>query len=446
MAMSKSKKRWLIIGGIAVIAAVSVGIGLGGSNGDQTVVQADLAYVDDIVELVSASGRIQPQTKVDIVSEVSAKIISVSVREGEKVYREQALLLLDTVQLQSDVSQARYSMDEIAARTQAARTLFEKDKLEFERQSSLYEQQLTSETAYTNARFAYENSEANHRASQAQVKTARARLEKAQDNLTKTSIKAPMDGVITYLSAEVGEIAQGQTSYTQGKTLMTVSDLSVFEVDVEVDESEIAKLHLGQSADIIVDAFRDTVFEGTVVEVGNSAIISGQGTEDYTTGFKVKVRFAETDAAIRPGMSATVDITTDEAVDVLLVPYASIVTREFDPDSLKAADTLAGDEPESEPEAILASATEDSTEKRGKSRKKKEKIKKSGVFCIKNGVASFSEVETGIADDRNVAALTGVQEEDTIISGSFQTLRQLKEGDVVTIEEASLEKMIEDSE
>jgi len=439
MAFKKIKKRWWIIGGLVIVVLVALNFVLGGSNGNQTVVQADLAYVDDIDEIVSASGRIQPQTKVDIVSEVSAKIINVAVKEGDQVYRGQGLITLDTVQLQSDVSQARYSLDEIVARTQAAKTLYEKDKLEFERQSRLYEQQLTSETAYTNARFAFENSQANYEASQAQVKTARSRLEKAQDNLTKTSIEAPMDGVITYLNAEVGEIAQGQTSYTQGKTLMTVSDLSVFEVEVEVDESEIAKVATGQSADITVDAYRDTVFEGTVVEVGNSAIVSGQGTEDYTTGFRVKVRFAETDVVIRPGMSATVDITTARATDVILVPYASIVTREFDPDSLQADDSLAAED--SEVEVIPASITEDQPEEKGKDREKREKIKKSGVFCIREGIARFTEVETGIADDRNVAALTGVEDRDTIISGSFQTLRQLKEGDAVTVAQESIERM-----
>lgn len=437
----KSKKKWWIIAGVAVVAVIAVGFGMSGSDNDHTSVQADLAYVDDILEIVSASGRIQPQTKVDIVSEVSAKIIGVGVKEGDQVYQGQVLLTLDTVQLQSDVSRARFSLDEIQARTQAARAQYERDMQEYDRQSSLYEQKLTSETASTDAKFAYENSMANYEASKAQVKTARATLEKAQDNLTKTSIRAPMDGVITYLSAEVGEIAQGQTSYTQGKTLMTVSDLSVFEVEVEVDESEIAKVTLGQPADITVDAYRDTVFEGDVVEVGNSAIVSGQGTEDYTTGFRVKVRFAETDVVMRPGMSATVDITTARANNVILVPYASIVTREFDPDSLAVKDSLAEDA--NPPETILAAATEGNAQPQAKGRKKQEKIKKSGVFCIRDGVATFTEVETGIADDRNVAALTGVEESDTVVSGSFQTLRQLKDGDMVTIDQMSVDRMNE---
>ena len=150
MAFKKLKKKWWIIGGLAVIAVIAIGLGIGGSENGQTTVQADLAYVDDILEIVSASGRIQPQTKVDIVSEVSAKIIGVGVKEGDQVAQGQVLLTLDTVQLQSDVSRSRYSLDEIVARTQAARTLYEKDMQEYDRQASLYEKKLTSETAYTN--------------------------------------------------------------------------------------------------------------------------------------------------------------------------------------------------------------------------------------------------------------------------------------------------------
>ena len=144
-----------------------------------SLVQADLAYRDQISEVVTASGRIQPQTKVDITSEVSAEIIALLVAEGDAVIRGQRLLLLDTVQLESDVAQARYSLEELSARTAAAKSLYEKEELEFRRQERLYEQKLTSETAFVNARLTAEGARANHEAMRAQVNTARARLEKA---------------------------------------------------------------------------------------------------------------------------------------------------------------------------------------------------------------------------------------------------------------------------
>jgi HlyD family secretion protein len=459
MALKKRTRRFLIIGGLAAVVIVVIIASLGGSGDEATVVSADLAYVDEIAEIVSASGRIQPQTKVDITGEVSAEILAVFVTEGQQVKRGDELLLLDTVQYNSDLSQARYSLDEITARASAAKTQYEKDKLEFERQQRLFEQKLTSETDFTDAKFAFENSKANYDAMLAQVKTQRARVEKAEDNVSKTLIRAPMDGVVTYLNAEAGEIAQAQTAYTQGQTLMTIADLSVFEVEVDVDETEIAKVRLGQIADIRVDAFRDTIFQGTVVEIGNSAIISGAGSDDYSTDFKVKVRLADAGENIRPGMSATVDITTARNDAALLIPYAALVTREFDPDSLEStseteadpggtvAGTVNAAEIEDDPAADADTSFGDSTNHSGPGdSRKKEKVKKSGVFVFRGGVAKFVEVSTGIADERNVVAISGVNPGDTVVSGSYQTLRRLKNGETVQLDELSHQRIQEQSD
>ncbi len=448
--MKKRTKKIVWIAAAAVVVIIIGAMNFTGSNGEGTTVQAELAYLGEISEIVTASGRVQPQTKVDITSEVPAEIIALFVSEGEQVQKGQRLLLLDTVQTKSDVAQARYSLDEITARTQAAKSQYERDEREFERQSSLYEQKLSSETEYIDAEFAYENSKANYEAMQAQMKTGRALLDKAEDNLSKTLITAPMNGVITYLNAEVGEIAQAQTSFTQGKTLLTIADLSVFEVEVDVDETEVAMVKEGQSAGIRVDAFTDSVFEGTVVEVGNSATISGEGSDSYTTSFRVKVRFAGTEAPLRPGMSASVDVTTNKEDEALLVPYASIVERQFDPDSVRTDSTVADDTTLGSGELHAAetddeeSDADEQTEPVVEKHKKKEKIKKSGVFIVQNGKAEFVEVATGIADDRNIVALTGLNPGDTVISGSFQTLRKLAVGDQVVIDEEYLKKMEEE--
>ncbi len=437
----RSKKFWIITS-VAILIVVVVVLNFTRNGNTGTSVQADIAYIDDISEIVNANGRIQPQTKVDITAEVSAEIINLYAVEGQQVSKGDNLMLLDTVQLQSDVSQARYSLDEISARKNAAKAQFEKDKLEYERQSSLFQKGLSSETVHINAKFSYENSKANLEAYSAQVKTAEARLNKAEDNLNKTLIRAPMDGIIIYLNAEIGEIAQAQTAFTQGRTLMTVADLSVYEVEVFIEETEIASLALGQSTEIRIDAFKDSVFRGTVSEIGNSASITGEGTENFSTTFKVKIRLDQTLATIRPGMTTTVDITTATEIDALLVPYASIVTREFDPDSLKADDTLAQNV--SSGEVMAAEVDEESpTEDNSRKYRKKKKIKKDGVYIIEDGKAKFVEVLTGIADDRNIMALSGVNPGDTVISGSFKTLRSLKEGDAVTVDEYSKERMDE---
>ncbi len=458
---SKSKKMLIIVIGVVVIGG-GAAFSLLSDNSNAATVQVDLAKIRDISETVSASGRIQPQTKVDITSQVSGEIIALHVNEGDWVSRGDLLIEIDRVQLGSDVEQAQYSLDEIQARAEGARVQRDRDKEEFERQTTLRERKLNSESDFTTAKYAYENSKATYLAMQSQVKTQKARLEKAQDNLQRTTITSPMDGVVTFLAAEVGEIAQAQTSFTQGKTLMTISDLSVFEVDVEVDETEIAKIIRGQSAEIEVDAFPDSVFDGTVVEIGNSAIMQGQGTQEFSINFRVKVRFAPTSARIRPGMSAAVDVTTSTEKDAVIVPYAAIVMRELPEDTLaeeseedssdglfvNEADAAEPDDEDENTEADEDADSDDEDEMPGNglSQSKNgyaddEPEKKTGVFVVRNGIAKFLEVQTGIADEKNIVTIYGVQKGDTIISGSFKTLRELEDGDEVKIDEKSLEAL-----
>ncbi len=440
--MTKKKKIVWIVSIVALTIIILTVVNLTMDSNDATMVQADLAYTDDLSEIVSVSGRIEPQTKVNITSEVSAQIVRVAVTEGDWVNRGQLLIQLDTVQLNASMEQAKYTHEEVAARTDAAYSQYEKNKLEFARQTKLYQQKLTSETEYTNAKFAHQNSKANHNAAKAQLKTSKAGLNKALDNLSKTRIVAPMDGVLTFLNVEEGEIAQAQTSFTQGKTLMTISDLSVFEVEVDVDETEIAKINLNQKSSIKVDAFRDTLFSGTVVEIGNSARVTGEGTENYSTSFKVKVRFDENHARIRPGMSATVEIVTATTENALLVPYAAVITRTFDDEEKKDEEELTKDD--SSVGAVFAAEVDSQDEIKPKTyRKKEEKEKLTGVFVIREGKAEFVEITTGIADERNIVALSGLMPGDTVISGSFKTIRNLKRGDGVKIDERSVEKMKE---
>ena len=453
MARLKRKKLFWIGGSLIIVVAAVIIFNLKNNGDHQTKVQADLAYIDDIAEKVTASGRIQPQTRVDISAEVSAEIVGLHVKEGDFVERGGLLLTLDTVQLKSDLYQASFALDETKARMASAKAQYDKDKRDFERQTRLFNQKLISETEYADATYVLENARANYDAMLAQVNISQAILDKAQDNLSKTSIRAPMSGVVTYLSAEAGEIAQAQTSYTQGKRLMTIADLSVFEVEVDIDETEVSKVILGQKADIRVDAFRDTSFVGTVVEIGNSARIIGEGTEDYSTNFLVKIRFDEASAAIRPGMSATTDITTAFASNALLIPYAAVVNREFDSDSLpEGATQLIGLPASQEISASFASASDsengtnaDLTDSKRKGKKHTEKVKLDGVFVVENGKARFRPVRTGIADDRNIMVLDGIQAADTVVSGSFQTLRKLTQDEAVVIDDDSM-KRINDQE
>ncbi|UCD94609.1 MAG: efflux RND transporter periplasmic adaptor subunit [Candidatus Zixiibacteriota bacterium] len=432
--MKKKTKKLLIFIGIPVIIIVVILNTM--SNGKKaTRVHAEEVTVKELTEEVSASGYIQPKTKVNITSEVTAEIIAVPVKEGDQVYRGQLLVQLDTVQLRKDFDQYRYSLDEIQARSEAAKSLYLQAEEEFQRQKELFDRKLISETAFNNAEYSYQNNKFSYKAMLSQTKQARARYEKAEDQLSKTTMLAPMDGVITYLDAEVGEIAPAQTAFTQGKTLMTISNLSAFEVEVDVDETEIVKVNKGQGAKIEVDAFPDTTFQGEVIEIGNTAVILGAGSTEQTTNFKVKVLFKEENVDIRPGMSAAVDIVTNTKEEALAIPYGCIVMRTVDADSLARANA---DSTATDPDSSTASNTDTENEdtlKQGGGKKSKNTKELKGVFVVDEGKAKFVRVETGIADQKDIEVTSGLSTGDVVITGPYKVLRTIKNGeDVKTIE------------
>jgi HlyD family secretion protein len=412
----------LIVGGAVLIIAIIV-INIVTSQQNATSVYAEKVSLQNLVEEVSASGYIQPVTRVNITSEVTAEIISILIKEGDEVRRGQLLVQLDTVQLQTDLDQRRYSLDEMLARMEASKSLFLQAEENFERQKTLFDRDLISETVLDNAEYSYKNYKYSYEAMINQTKQARARLEKAQDNLDKTKILSPMDGVITYLDAEVGEIAAAQTPYSQGRTLMTVSNLDTYEVEVDVDETEIVKVAIGQEVKIEIDAFVDTTFKGEVIEIGNTATVSSRNTNERATNFKVKVLFLEDNPKIRPGMSATVDIITNKKDGILSIPYGAVVMRELDADSMVLAMSESGDSAGSE------EVPKDSTEK-----KKEKNLKEfKGVFIKADNEARFVAVETGIADQKNIEITSGLSETDTVITGPYRTLRKIKHGEEIEI-------------
>ena len=424
----KKKKVWIIIGVVVVVAVFGV-ITLT-SNGSKAInVNAATVEKQDLTEKVSASGRIQPKTKVDITSEFSGEIIALLVTEGQSVRMGDLLVVMGTIQIKSDVSQARYSLDGAKAYRDGAEATFQQAEEEFQRKQRLHDQKLCSETEYTTAHYSYLNAKAGLESARATANGAEAAYDKQLDRLSKARITAPMNGVVTLLDCEAGEIAAGQTAFTQGKTLMTIADLSVFEVEVEVDETEVNKIELGQHSEIEVDAIPDTSFVGSVVEIGNTAIMIGMGTQDQSTNFRVKVTFAEVNPRLRPGMSATVDITTAERKDILAVPFASVVVRNYDLDSLEIARQKKTDETTG---SEVMAAENDSTKSDSTGKKKDEEREDiRGVFVVRDGLARFVKISTGISGRKDIEITEGLQLNDSVVSGPYSVLRTLKDGDEV---------------
>jgi HlyD family secretion protein len=432
----KSRKKWFWIGGAIIVVVGLIVANLMMSGNSAIMVQTKKAFSTDVMAVVSGSGRIQPKTKVNITSEVNAIIFGIPVKEGDFVSRGQVLLQLDTVQLKTDMESALYNYNELMAYLDGAHVMLNQRQEEYQRQKDLFDKKLTSEQMYKEMYYAWKNQEASVSAMEQQKNAASSRLEKARDNLRKATIRAPMDGIITLIDCEAGEIAQAQTAFTQGKTLMVLSNLSQFEVEVDIDETDIADLEVGQGAKIEIDAFPDTTFAGAVVEIGNTATAAGYGTTDQGTNFKVKVALNDINPKIRPGMSATVDITTKEHKDVLATLIQAIVVREFDPDSLKNSE--AKPEPASGSVVVASTAPPDSSAAARSDKKKK--VEKKGVFVIRDGKARFVEIQAGIADKQNIEITSGLSKDDEVIVGSFRVLRTLAEGAAVKVDNTLLEK------
>jgi len=409
--MKKKKKILIILGAVIVVAIIIVANLL--KSGEKTYqVQAEKVERSDLTSVVTANGKIVPKTDVKISAYVPAKITKLPVEEGDVVEKGQLLVQLDDTEYRAAVNRSK-------AELASARASMEQAQLVFNRQKELFGKKLSSEEQYDMARTELDLARARRQ-------QAAASLDQTRYNLSKTTMASPMDGIVTSLNAEVGEIVMIGTMNNPGTVIMTVSDMSEIETEVEVDETDIAQVNLGQETEISIDAYPDTTFRGRVTEIGHAARISGLGTQDQVTNFLVKVMLLDDVATIRPGMSASVDITTDSRTDVLSVPIQAVVMREEKRDTL----TEEGEEEEG-----AVASTDSGSVKGEKKGKKKEKEEVEGIFLIVDGRAKFVQVATGIADQQNIEIVSGIDEDDQVVTGSYKILRTLKDGDKVKMTE-----------
>ena len=407
----RKKKKILIILGVVLVVAIIVVVNVFKSGEKTYQVQAEKVEKSDITAVVTANGRIVPRTDVKISAYVPAKIIQLPVEEGDVVEEGQLLVQLDDTEYRAAVNQAK-------AQLASAKASLEQARLVFKRQKELFEKKLSSEEQYDMAKTELDLAKARYQ-------QAVAGLDQAEYNLSKTTMTSPIDGVVTSLNAEVGEIVMIGTMNNPGTVIMTISDMSEIETEVEVDETDIAGVKIGQEAEIEIDAYPDTTFRGKVTEIGHTARISGLGSQDQVTNFLVKVMLLDEVPNIRPGMSASVDITTNYRADALNVPIQAVVMREEKVDTLMAK--------KEKEEGALASV--DSLSKKGNKKDKKKKKEIEGVFVVEEGRAKFVEVKTGIADQQNIEIVSGINEDDLVVIGSYKILRTLKDKDKVKVTE-----------
>jgi len=414
--MMKNKWLWIGLGGALVILLIVMNVAAqGGKKG--IAVQMARVRTEDITSRVRAPGKIEPKTQVKISADIMGKVTHLAVKEGDKVRKGQLLLQLDETQRRTDFVQAKATLASGQARKREADASLRVVEANYKRQRALFDQKLLSQAEWDNASSVYENAASAAATSGEEVSRAQAALAAAADNLQKTRIVAPFDGVVSALYIEQGEIVIMGTMNNAGTQILTVSDLSRMLVKADVDETDVVDIRVGQKAKITVDALPDTSFNGTVLEIGNTAKRSATGAIEGQTNFEVKVVFDQSVPEVRPGMTADVEIETATHGKTSGVPIQAVVVRTER--EIERATKRKGGVKEPKKSRSDAIAAEDDTV----GRKDKEIT---GVFVVRDGVAKFVPVRTGIASETMIEIFGELKAGESVVSGPYKALRELK--------------------
>lgn len=391
---------------IAVIVLIIVALVVANFLKKEKGVEVDIAKVErgTVTQKVNGSGQIRPEVEVKVSANVAGKITNLHAEEGDSVKKGQLLVELDQEQYLAALERSESNLLSMRANEK-------KLKSELLRAENLRDKGLMSEAEFEAAVAAFEASESN-------TKQAEAAVKEARDKLSKTLLHSDMDGIVTKLNKEAGEIALG--AQFQEDVIMIVADLSRMEAAIEVDENDVVNVTLGDTADVEIDAFVDTTFKGVVTKIANSATIKGLGTQEQVTNFEVTVALVNYNEKFRPGMSTTVDVITESKHDVLKVPIQSVTVREKE--TLKKRPDV---EDKSTDENDKADSDQD---------KKKDMIEV--VFCVEENKAIAKSIKLGISDDTHYEVLSGLEEDETVITGPFRVLsRTLQNEDLVEMKE-----------
>lgn len=430
--MSKTVKISLFVIALLVVALiVGKSMGLFGKKGNFKEVEIKKVALVDIVETVSATGKIQPEVEVKISSEVSGEILDLPFKEGQQVQKGDLLVRVNPDLIQSAVSRSQATYQNIKAGLEQAEATLKQAKADYDRNKLLFEKGVISKSSWDSSVASYETAVAGRSSAYYSVQSAAASVNEANDNLSRTEIYAPMSGTISLLNVELGERVVG-TQQMAGTEILRVANLNNMEVEVDVNENDIVKVQIGDSTIVEVDAYLKKEFKGVVTEIANSA--AGTLTADQVTNFRVKVRILEESyqdlmkgkpdyfSPFRPGMTATVDVITNTRNKIVAVPISSIVIK---------TDT--------------SSVKKDYTKLTSDDIKPENEEKFECVFVSENGEAKLRVVKTGIQDDTNIEVISGLKEGDEIITGPYNVVsKTLKPGDKIENKDKSKEIPSED--
>ncbi|MBI4365155.1 MAG: efflux RND transporter periplasmic adaptor subunit [Candidatus Latescibacteria bacterium] len=426
--MKPRTKRTLIVGGGAVLLLLIVIANVSKGKGGRLGVQAEPAKTGQISSTVRAPAKVQPETMVKLSANVMGEVVRLAVKEGDPVRKGQFLLQIDDAQYRAQVRQGRAAFDGARSTLRLSEVSLEQSESQLKRKEALFEQKLVSPEELEVARTQRNVDRARVDANREEMTRAEAALQSAEDNLRKTVFSAPIDGTVTQLNVERGEIVIVGTMNNPGTVILTVADLRRMKVEADVDETDVASVRLGQTATIKVDALPDTSLTGRVVEIANSPKVSELGTQEQQTNFEVDVMIDDPPASLRPGMTADVEIKTATKAGVLTVPIQAVVVRTAE-ELEKAAQGSKRSRGAAKKEPAAAAGGDTS----GAPAKKDEEIR--GVFVMVGDEAKFRKVRTGIASDTDIEVWGDLKSGEKVITGPNKTLRTLKPGGKVKIEE-----------
>lgn len=409
--MSRGMKVGLIVGVLAVAGGAGIAYSLNQKKNAGTEVRMEQVTRRDLVSAVTASGKIEPQTSVDISADITGRIIRIAVEEGDLVTKGQFLLQIDPAQYQAAVSRA----EGVVSSTQATLLQVRASRDQAERAWKRAEQltklgpNLIAPAAAEEARTALDVAEATYQATRAQLDQSRAGLQEARDNLAKTRLVSPISGRVVRLAVEEGEVAVPGTFSRETGLLLTIADLSVILAKVQVDETDVVRLTQGDSVEVTIDAYQDSTFMGRVTRISQSAKLTNtqtaSGSNDRAVDFDVEIRLDAPPENVRPDLSCTARIVTDTRENVLSIPIIALTVRDHEQvpnENNPALDTMA--------------------------RRRPGEREEEGVFLVQNGTANFRPVTVGIAGDEYFEVLEGLRGGETIVAGTYQAIRDLRDG------------------
>ncbi len=433
LAPRKSRAWWYLLGSLLLLVGGGTATYFRSKGATKPVaVTTDVAMVKTITQIVTASGKIQPEVEVKISTEAAGEIIEMPFPEGSRVRKGDLLVRIKPDIYQAQVDQQEANLVAAKASSVQARAQLAKAQEDFKRAEDLFGKKLISDSDFTASRTALEVAQATYENALAQIKRTEGSLSQARDQLSKTVIYSPMDGTISAQNSEVGERVVGTGSFA-GTEIMRVANLAAMELRVRVNENDIVNVKVGDRAVISIDAYPARKFSGTVSEISSSAQGGGAASQlaamsDDVTNFLVKIRVNDPGVQLRPGMSATADIETQTVENVVAVPIQSVTVRATGGLTTEELQKKAAKEAENKSGGSLDAAAE-----KREARRAREILSK--VVFIKTGdKVRQQSVEVGIADTTHIEVKSGVKAGDEVVAGSYAAIsRQLKDGIAVTI-------------